>query len=126
MYSRPESGSASRNGSSVVPGLPKRRRTPADRRISIRTAATFMARRILPWRGRRGPELEVLRVYGGADRGQRLALCLHPHHVPRDVEAQGSGRGVAREGDPARRLVLDVAGAVREMAELLAAARARD
>src|SRR5947207_15424258 len=35
-YSRPESGSASRNGSSVVPGLPKRWRTPLRWRISMR------------------------------------------------------------------------------------------
>src|SRR5687767_9009348 len=43
MYSRPESGSASRNVSSVVPGLPKKYLTPALRRICIITAAAFIA-----------------------------------------------------------------------------------
>src|SRR3989442_56294 len=140
-YSSRESGSASRKGSSVVPGLPKRQRTPADLRISISTAATFMRGAYYPNGGstgktarphsslrprcrRRGSEAKVLRVDGLTDRRQRLALGLHPHHVPRDVQAQRSGRGMAGEGDVAGRLVLHVAGAVRGVAERAAAAGA--
>src|SRR5713226_6580901 len=127
-YSRPESGSASRNGSSVVPGLPKRWRTPADFKISMRTAATFMPARILrlrPRRRRRRAEPQILRVDGRADLGERLALGLQAHHVTRDVQAERSGRRVARERDAALRLGLHVAGPVRAVPEAAAAAGAR-
>src|SRR2546426_4766668 len=80
---------------------------------------------IRPRRRRRGSEGEVLRVDGGPDRRQRLALGLHPHHVTRDVQTQRSRRGVAGEGDAAGPFVLHVAGAVRGVAELVAAAGAR-
>src|SRR5439155_22238168 len=56
------------NGSSVVPGFPKRWRTPADRSAAINAAAACMRARIL-----------------------RLAGWRSPHHVPRDVEAHASG-----------------------------------
>src|SRR5207249_2789269 len=80
---------------------------------------------VRPWGRRGGAEAKVLLVDGGADRRQRLALAFHAHHVTRDVHAQGSGRGVAREGDEAVRFGLHVAGPIRRMAEAGAAARAR-
>src|SRR5262245_42255793 len=89
MYSSPESGSASRNVSSVVPGLPNRWRTPLARRISMSTAATFM---------RADPLLR--------------SLALPAHHVTRDVEAEASGGGVTRVRDLVAGLALDVGEAV--------------
>src|SRR5204863_7336536 len=77
-------------------------------------------------RGRRGrSEVEVLLVDRGPDGRQRLALALHAHHVTRDVQAHGSGRGVAREGDAPVRFGLHVAGSVRDMSDVRTAARTR-
>src|SRR5882762_863448 len=106
----------------------------------MRTAATCMRRAyycslvaspagspdcsVRPW-GRRGwTEAEVLFVDGASDRRERLAFTFHAHHVTRDVQAHGSGRGVAREGGEPVRFGLHVAGPVRRMAEAGAAARA--
>src|SRR5215813_4064752 len=101
---------------------------PDDFKISINTAATFMARRISlrPRRRRRGPEREVLRVDRVADCRRGLAFRLEAHHVTRDVQTERSGCGVAGERDLVAPLGLDVAGAVGGVAEPLAAARARD
>src|SRR5207237_4121794 len=76
-------------------------------------------------RRRRRAELQIARVDGCADLGERLALGLQAHHVTRDVEAERSGRGVARERDVALGLGLHVAGPVRAVTEVGAAARAR-
>src|SRR5438132_8727892 len=72
----------------------------------------------------RRPELEVRRVDRRADLGERLALGLHAYHVTRDVHAERSGGGVTRERDPSRLLRLDVAGAVRGVAQALEIGRA--
>src|SRR5262245_31303534 len=101
---------------------------PDDFKISINTAATFMARRISlrPRRRRRGPEREVLRVDRVADRRRRLAFRLETHHVTRDVQTERSGGGVAGERDLFAPLGFHVAGAIGGVAEPLAAAGARD
>src|SRR3989304_5870763 len=82
MYSSPESGSASRKGSSVVPGLPNRWRPPSARRISIRTCAACLtgegsgragARLLEDLLGPRGVEhaagAEASQIPGGLVRG---------------------------------------------------------
>src|SRR5687767_11107604 len=126
MYSRPEPSRASRKGSSVVPGLPKRCVTPAARSIDMRAVATFTTgspiRRPRGAYGRTG--LHVLRIHEAADLRGALALRREPHHVTRDVQAEGSGGGMARVGDLRGRLRLDVAGAVGAVAEIRATAGA--
>src|ERR1700687_650550 len=123
MYSSPESGSASRKESSVVPGLPKRYRTPEERRISITMAATFMAETLLEaglfgQRSRRGrTEAAVALVDLAPDLRHRRSRLLHAHHVTRDVQAEGSRRGVAGERHPVGRFRLHVTGSVGSVAE---------
>src|SRR5262245_39650211 len=87
-----------------------------------------MARRISlrPRRWRRRPEGKVLRVDRVADRRLRLAIGLPAHHVTRDVQTERSGGGVAGERDLVAPLGLHVTGAVRGVAEPLAAAGTRD
>src|SRR5260370_1946858 len=54
------------------------------------------------------------------------ALAAAAHHVTRDVHAEVSGGGVARVGDLIARLGLDVADAVRHVADPRAPTRALD
>src|SRR5262249_58896271 len=67
----------------------------------------------------------ILFVDEAPDLARVVALPGEPHHVTRDVHAEGSRRGVARIRHIRVRLAPDVAGAVRRMADLRAAARAR-
>jgi hypothetical protein len=58
---------------------------------------------------------------------QRLALCLHAHHVTRDVQAQQSRCGVAGEGDRSIGMTgLNVTIPVVPMANALAPTEAGD
>jgi hypothetical protein len=45
------------------------------------------------------PEVAVLLVDRGSQSAEWLPCRLHGHHVPRDVEADVSGRTVIGEGD---------------------------
>src|SRR5712691_1556487 len=77
-------------------------------------------------RGRRR-RAAVLRVDRPPCIEQRLSLAPHACHVTRDVEADRSRRGVARESQRAACVErLDVAVAVALVAEAVAAAEARD
>src|SRR5262249_55645275 len=90
-----------------------------------RTGGARRDRELRP-RGRGGrAEAEVLLVDRRADCRQRLALVLHAHHVTRDIQAHGSGRSVAREGQATARFRLHVARPVRGVAEVFAPARTR-
>src|SRR6266851_9121413 len=104
---------------------------PDERTISMRTAATFMPEtlleeRLLRERRRRGlAHAPVLRVDLAADLRHGRPRALHRHHVTRDVRADASGGGVARERHAVGALRLDVAGPVGGVAEIRAAAHAR-
>ena len=77
--------------------------------------------------GRRRRSAAVLGVDGTPHVEQRLALDPHACHVTRDVQADGSRRGVAREGQGAISVErLDVAVAIAGVSESSTAARTRD
>ena len=73
------------------------------------------------------PEPAVLLVDHGTDSAERLALCLHGHHVTRDVEADVSGGAMLGKGEaPFWEPCGDVALAIVAVPDVGAATKARD
>src|SRR5438477_4308720 len=82
---------------------------------------------LAPWVGRRGRSAAILAVDRLAHVTQRFTGGPHRHHVTRDVEADRSGRRVAREGERAVAVEgLDVTVAVTLVPHSCAAAETRD
>ena len=79
------------------------------------------------WRRCTRPERAVLLVDRGSNSTEWLALILHGHHVPRDVEADVSGGAMVGEGDASTWQPLgDIAVGIVAVANLPAAAKTGD